>query len=311
MGWKERLSEGPLLVLQRIVKILFIRGGRAKNSLKAETVKLRHGKGLVLREVQGSKMYLNTADKGISNDLYSKGIRENKATLEMQKRVRQGMVIADIGANIGYYALMEAKAVGPKGKVYAIEPIPENVALLKKNVEVNDYKQVEVFEMAIGDKQAVKEIFLSNKSNLATFCENQDLDMTGERKKVKVQSLDGFLKGRKQPQMVRMDVEGYEFEILQGMKQTLAKSKDLQVFIEVHPGFMGKEKTKKFYHLLRQGGLTKCRAFAELPDSMKLAGKIVSKKVLPDEIDFSGSIEQLMEDERFYKDVFHLFAAKK
>ncbi len=310
MDLEKRIKEGPLLGLQRLIKIIFFRTEELIGKARAELARQRHQGKLVLREVQGSKMYLDTSDKGICADLYARGIREDSATVELQKRLRPGMVVVDIGANIGYYALIEARVVGQKGKVYAIEPIAENVTLLNKNIGANAYGNIEVFEKAIGDKSCEKEIFLSNKSNLSTFCNNKALDMTGEKRKVKVLTLDQFLKGKKSPQLVRMDIEGYEFEILQGMEQTMKSSKDLQMFIEVHAEFLGKEKTRKLLKMLKANGFNKCRVLSDLPTSLKIMGKLLSKKVVPENFDFSGSIDSLIEEERFHNGLYYLFVEK-
>lgn len=310
MDLEKRIKEGPLLGLQRLIKIIFFRTEELIGKARAELARQRHQGKLVLREVQGSRMYLDTSDKGICADLYARGIREDSATGELQKRLRPGMVVVDIGANIGYYALIEARVVGQEGKIYAIEPIAENVALLKRNIKANAYRNIEVFENAIGDKSCEKEIFLSNKSNLSTFCNNKGLDMTGKKRKVKVLTLDKFLKGKKSPQLVRMDIEGYEFEVLQGMKQTMKSSKDLQMFIEVHAEFLGKEKTRKLLEMLKANGFNKCRVLSDLPASLKVVGKLLSKKVVPENFDFSGSIDSLVEEERFHNGLYHLFTEK-
>lgn len=256
-------------------------------------------------------MYLNINDKGICSDLYLRGKREDKATDELMKRVKPGMVIVDVGANIGYYVLMEAKAVGPKGKIYAIEPIPENVALLKKNIGANDYRNIEVFNKAVGDKNCKKKIFISNQLNLSSFCENIELDQSGETIEVDVVTLDSFFKNRRKPQMVRMDVEGYEYEVLKGMEKTMKESKDLQFFIEVHADFMGEEKTVNFFKVLKKGGIKHCKIIKESPDIYKFLEKFLTKEVLPEQGEFNKSIDEMISEKRFHKGLYYLFAEKK
>ena len=58
-----------------------------------------------------------------------------------QKYVKKGDNVLDVGANIGYFTLMLAKLVGPTGKVFAFEPDPRNISLLKKNIETNGYQK--------------------------------------------------------------------------------------------------------------------------------------------------------------------------
>ncbi len=310
MGWRRVFEEGPGLTAQRIVKIALVKTYEKAGGLRACAVRLRHGGNFVLREVQDSKMFLDTKDRGICADLYKNRIRERLATAEFQKRLKPGMTVVDIGANIGYYALMEAMAVGSGGKIYAIEPISENVALLKKNVEANDYGNIEVFENAIGERNGEMDIFMSKRSNLSTFCENEGLDMSGKTRAVKVCSLDSFLEGKRKPDFVRMDVEGFEYEILAGMGKVMKSSSNLQLFIEVHADFLGKEKTRRFFEVLRENGFRHCRLMSEQMKSLELAGKFLSKRVLPEIFDFSGSVDELIGNERFHQGLYHIFVKK-
>ena len=296
------------LAVQRLVKVALVRGDRKLTEARMALVKLRKGNGFVLKDVQGSKMYLDMSDAGLSSELYLRGIREAHATVEFQKRLKPGQVIVDIGANIGYYALMEAKSSGNEGRVYAIEPVDENIALLRRNVDANRYENVEVYNMAIGDKNCTQDINLSKQSNLGTFCKNLDLDPSGETKAVDVQTLDKFLQGKRNPDIVRMDVEGYEFEILKGMKETFANTESLQLFIEVHADFLGKEKTVALYEMMKAYGIKECHVIKESLDVLKFYSGMFSNEVLPDHGKFDVSIDEIIANERFHTGVYHLFA---
>ncbi|MFA4855196.1 MAG: FkbM family methyltransferase [archaeon] len=311
MNWARLSQDNPLIFLQRCVKIVLIRADRRVTRARMAFARVRHRQDFVLKEIQGSRMFLNIRDKGLSSDLYLRGKRENNATDEFQKRLREDMVIVDAGANIGYYALMEAKAVGKKGKVYAIEPIPQNIELLKKNIEANGYGNMEVFQLAVGDKNGRQDIFVSRQSNLSTFCKNPGLDQSGETLSVEVASLDSFLEGKRLPDIVRMDVEGYEYEILRGMGQTMKKDRNMQFFIEIHADFMGREKTIELFRIMKESGFRHCRVVMESPDAFKFAGKIVSKEILPEQGEFDKSIDEMIAEERFHHGVYHLFVEKR
>lgn len=303
-------EDRPGIAVQRLLKVALVRGDRKLTQARMALARLRRGSGLFQREVQGSRMWLDMSDVGLSSELYLRGIREAHATAEFQDRLRPGQVIVDIGANIGYYALMEARAVGEEGQVYAIEPVDENVALLQKNVEANSYGNVEVYNMAIGDRNCVKEINLSNQSNLGTFCENLDLDPSGKKKAVEVKTLDSFLQGKRRPDIVRMDVEGYEFEILKGMKKTFENAGSLDLFIEVHADFLGKEKTIELYRMMKAYGIRECHVIKESLDVLKFYSRLFSREVLPEQGRFDVSIDEAIGNERFHTGVYHLFARK-
>lgn len=180
------------------------------------------------RNILGFRMRLFTKDSGISKTLIVKGFHEKLAGEVYRKYLKSGMVILDIGANIGYYVLQEAKAVGPGGKVYAIEPVPRNVEMLNGNIELNDFKNVETFRLAVSDKKGTSKMYMSEMSNCGTMIKGsgqQSID-------VKTTTVDDFLGGKRKPDIVRMDIEGFEVEALLGMKKTLKSP--LLLFIEVH-----------------------------------------------------------------------------
>jgi len=191
-----------------------------------------HSNKFIVKEIQGSKMYLNLDDFGLSKYLFLNGIREPECTKIMKQELKKGMTIVEIGANIGYYALMEASLIGDKGKIYAIEPFPSNFDLLSKNVELNSYDNViELHNIAISHEPGTTTMYVSDKHNLANM-----LDVTaGGSVDVSTTTFDEFMNDKKLPDMIRMDIEGFEYYILDGMKETMKKCGSCKMFIEVHP----------------------------------------------------------------------------
>src|SRR5207245_6887735 len=86
--------------------------------------------------VLGHKMYLDSKD---SNKLSFNEVYEYLVTELVQKEVKMGNVVLDIGAHIGYYALMFPKHVGTHGKVFEFEPEPDIFGTLAKTARGNDY----------------------------------------------------------------------------------------------------------------------------------------------------------------------------
>lgn len=198
------------------------------------------GNGECVRVVQGSKMNLPLADLGVARDLSIRGIREREETRLIQRILEPGKTIIDIGANMGYYALMEARAVGPKGRVYAIEPEPKNYGLLVRNVALNQYCNVLTFPIGISDTTGSATLHISRHSNLHNLVSPLQADDNARAVTIQVQRLDDFIREREiDPacvHLVRMDVEGWEAKILEGMQGLLRASADLKLFIEFHPG---------------------------------------------------------------------------
>lgn len=198
-------------------------------------VRLRYrSKNLILKEIQGNKMHLNPISFDISTELLVRGIHEKGATRILREELKEGMRVVDIGANIGYYALIEAQVVSNKGKVYTIEPEPNNFKLLNKNVQINNFGDViETFQMAIADKDGHSKLYLSAKSNLHSLLPNSENE--NDYCIVETTTLDNFLRGKAPVDFIRMDVEGFEYEIIEGATKTLERKGPLKLFIEFHP----------------------------------------------------------------------------
>ena len=150
--------------------------------------------------------------------------------------------------NIGYYTLLESNIVGNDGKVIAIEPSPPNFKHLKKNLSIQDAKNVDAYNFAAGDVDGEVNFLVYRESNGSfTIPDGETTDLPGELIKVPAKRMDTFLNelNIEHVDFVRMDVEGYEHHIIEGMKNIIKNSKPM-FQIEVHVTLLGKEGTKKF-----------------------------------------------------------------
>ena len=190
---------------------------------------------LVERMIHGSRMLLDTNDRGLSAQLINNGTREGQAPFSLEALVKPGWVCLDIGANLGFYALIEARC---GGKVYAVEPVPNNVDILRKNVKLNGY-DISVFEMALGDKTGIARFQRGPTSNWGYM-----MDMKAKRARgigeiaVKETTLDRFVKERNisRVDLLRFDVDGYEVEMIEGAQKTLGDMPcGSWIFAELHP----------------------------------------------------------------------------
>ncbi len=199
---------------------------------------------LLLKNVLGCKMYLLEDDPGISRELARKGCREMGAVKMVRRTLKPGMTVIDVGANLGYYVLLEAQLVGPEGKVYAIEPVEKNYYVLNKNIALNRRGNVETFQVAIGEKTKNQEMLLSRNSNHGTM---MDMDKASQYYKTRMEkigadkitvptvTLDKFVKDNniEKVDFIRMDVEGFELQVFKGMQKTL-KDMSPTVLVEAH-----------------------------------------------------------------------------
>lgn len=216
-----------------------------------------------IAKVNGSQMYIDFNDEGISKQLYLHKERERFSTDYMKEIVKEQDTIIDIGANTGYYALLESR-LAHKGKVYAIEPVPKNAWLLNQNIDLNNYENVSWFPLAIGGENGEGEMYVYEKGNLCSFTKNIQNEAT-EKITVPIMTLDSFVEKlvSGDPTLIRMDVEGYEYQIIKGMTELLRSDKPLVLFIELHPFMMSKEDMRDLIETLKQNNFKVKAIFLE------------------------------------------------
>lgn len=196
---------------------------------------------IVLKEIQGNKMYLNLNDKIISTKLFINGIWEETETNLIKNILQRDMIVVDIGAHIGYYTLIAARLVGKNGKVYAFEPNPDNFTLLKKNVKENNYKNVCLINKAISNKEGFLKLFINPESSGSGSIYEKDNNKNCIN--IKATTLDNSLKNIKKIDIIKIDIEGAEILALEGMNNIIERNKDIKLIIEFN-----KEGIRKLGH---------------------------------------------------------------
>ena len=192
---------------------------------------------LMLTRVHGNKMYLNLRRPGISKALAIMGTREELQTEIFKKELKKGMVVVDLGANIGYYTLMAASIVSESGKVYAIEPFPLSFEMVVKNVEINGFSDiVECSQLAISDRRGTATMFLGDADNVHTLMDlSAYTGIPRPTMDVETMTLDQFLENREPIDFLRMDIEGAECQVFDGMNKTFAQKIPPRILFEIHP----------------------------------------------------------------------------
>lgn len=153
----------------------------------------------------------------------------------MRKLLREGATAVDVGAHIGYFTRLMGKAIGPTGHVIAFEPSPENFPLLTHNVRRAGLRNVACSQLALADRVGAETLYVSpghsNHSLVEGYTESQ------ERVQVAVTTLDVFLEGVAAPplSLVKIDAEGAEPRILQGMSRVISDAPDIVLVVEVNP----------------------------------------------------------------------------
>jgi len=181
-------------------------------------------------DMQGSKMYLNKLFREVSHA----GIWEPFETKIVKKLVQRGDIVIDIGANIGYFTLLFSRLVKPSGKVFAFEPEPANFSLLKKNIEVNGYKNVTLIQKAVSNKNELIKLYLSQDNE----GDHRIYESDGNRDFIEIESvcLDEYFRNMEDKiNFVKMDIQGAEGTTIQGMKNILNRNDNLNMITEYWP----------------------------------------------------------------------------
>jgi len=145
--------------------------------------------------------------------------------------VREGDTVIDIGANIGYFTVLLANLVGPKGKVYAFEPDPRSFSLLRRTIEKNGWHHVVAEQKAVSNK-AGEFILYQTRSWTANALVENELHVSAV--KVQVIALDEYLSDDR-IDFIKIDTDGSEPLAIQGMSRLIRRSPNLKVLTEYQP----------------------------------------------------------------------------
>lgn len=209
----------------------------ALHLLRANIHRRLLGTRFLERKIHSYRMLLDLEDAGISRSLILFGTREVDHKIILEKVLKPGMTVLDIGANIGYYVLMELALIGPKGRMIAVEPSPSNIELLKRNIALNGYGEIPVIAGAVSDQPGERTFYLAHQSNLNTFHTTGTgaKHLSGKEVDVRTYTVPELVAQYGAPDLIRMDVEGHEVEVFNGMLDAVEKGEIApMVIFETH-----------------------------------------------------------------------------
>lgn len=152
------------------------------------------------------------------------------------ERLSPGDRVMDVGANIGCFAVRAARAVGPTGKVIAIEPEIETFRQLERNISLNNLTNVVTKQVAMAKKRGTATLHLaSNAVYTSLFQEIADRSTSKDVQEVATITLDDILEeyGWDRCQLLKLDCEGAEHEIIGNMTAETASKID-RIALEIH-----------------------------------------------------------------------------
>ena len=166
--------------------------------------------------------------KATDRSIYFDRVYEKHIVDLIQKELRPGDIFIDIGSCIGYYALLASAFTGEKGQVIAFEPDKDNYSRLMKNISLNGSKNIVVHQKAVSNVNAELEFHI-NPLNNGGHSLNEFEDYSSARvDKVMAVRMDDFIDKELPGQLikwVKIDVEGHQMEVLEGMSSLLARQR--------------------------------------------------------------------------------------
>ncbi len=183
----------------------------------------------VIETIHGFKMHLNPLDDMVCRVLRDSKEWEGSETYLLSQEITEGQTVVDVGAHIGYFTLLLSKLVGPKGSVYAFEPNPYSLAYLRRNVAVNNCRNVVVEDMAVYDRDVHIQVWAKKGGNTGDVRIFPTLN--GEELGVDAVMLDTYFSPRN-VDFIKMDVQGAEYNVLKGAGSLIQRSPGLKMMVE-------------------------------------------------------------------------------
>jgi FkbM family methyltransferase len=206
---------------------------RGALALDAATFALRTYDGFVLVPREDVKLLLMLLDAG------PQGLEPGTRRIII-RLLAPGMTFIDVGANIGLLTLAGARAVGSNGKVLAIEPVPLAFDLLNRGLAINELEhRVETKCQALGARAERRKFFVSPVLGHSSFFHSQaSVNGSASEIEVDVVPLDDLIPAGERVDVVKIDVEGAELAVLDGMSRVISDNPDLAIIAEFGPSHL-------------------------------------------------------------------------
>lgn len=234
-----------------------------KRSSRRGAVYLGDNKAL-FRTIFGHKMMVDTRDLSLTPHLLLDGYWELGITKVIQSLIHDGMHVVEIGANVGYYTVLMARLMGESGRLVAFEANPDIFGYLHQNVEINGcLSRVTLVNRAVTEKSGKiafrklrRHLGSSSIINFAPEFLDRYHDEV-DQIEVGTISLDDYFSGTDQRiDLVKIDAEGSEPYILDGMQAVLARNPTIKLIVEFAPELIrgAQREPSAFLTSLRQYG---------------------------------------------------------
>lgn len=215
---------------------------------------------VLAQTASGQLVVLAANDRSITPHIIRDGYFDAGLTSFLQRTLRPGMVFVDVGANMGVYALVAAAAVGHTGRVIAIEAIPRLAQMVSDNLVMNGFlKTARVLPVAAANEEGELTIYEFDRlqggnTMLADVAHDAEKLYSVNAKPLTVRAVPLSILFEREalpaPNLIKIDVEGFELQVLLGARSLIAKHKP-HLIMEWHPTFMVEAETpERLYEIL-------------------------------------------------------------
>lgn len=197
---------------------------------------LRLDDEMILCRILGRlKLFVDPRDRGISPHIMMNGIWEHATTEAIVDLVDEGMVAIDVGANLGYFTIVMAALCGPRGRVLAVEPNPECARRLQESVMLNGFGgRVDVHQTVVGADDGDSVTLVLPRDNPGGAHVASVVPDGAGQLAAQTRRLDRIA-GALDAVLVKIDAEGMEERILQGMTAMIAGDRLRYILVEFSP----------------------------------------------------------------------------
>lgn len=184
---------------------------------------------------QGGKIYLNIKESPMMFERVL-GVYERRKVHVIRHFLKPGMTFIDIGSNKGDFSLIAAKIMNGEGAILAFEPEPTNCLWIRRSIELNRYENIQLFEIALGDRNESTKLYLGEKSGWHSLVPSLPSRNIGAIV-VQKRTLDSVLEENvcQKVDIMKIDVEGSEMMVLKGAYKTLMNNPSMTILLDIHP----------------------------------------------------------------------------
>jgi FkbM family methyltransferase len=197
----------------------------------------------------------------------------------LRRLLQPGQVFVDVGANIGWHSMLAADRVGPSGRVIACEPVSSTYSHLLRNIDINEFSQIDPHQIGLADRDAELNIYELESDNCGAHSlfsnrKHQPLE------RVRVRHAASFFDEQniREVHVCKIDVEGAEVEVLKGLTSVLRERRIKILLLEINPEGLHRAKRSpdELIDLVRSNGfiLEGIRTGREIKHSKHTEGQL-------------------------------------